>query len=97
MGGGGGVRARGETKNEDEVNDIHAGYRILLSRARPRLPSLFVFLFSLPSSRRHRLRPCVLSFLLTFFVRDLVRHDLPYFSQNDAYIFEREKSSSIRV
>lgn len=33
------VRARGKTKNEDEVNDIHAGYRILPSRARPRLPS----------------------------------------------------------
>lgn len=53
--GGGGVggcvvacaRARGKTKNEDEVNDIHAGYRILPSRARPPAtifsPSFFFF------------------------------------------------------
>lgn len=38
-----GARER-ETKNEDEVNDIHAGYRILPSRARPRLPSFRLFL-----------------------------------------------------
>lgn len=46
------VRARGKTKNEDEVNDIHAGYRILPSRARPRLPSFRLFLFFF--SRRSR-------------------------------------------
>lgn len=42
-----------ETKNEDEVNDIHAGYRILLpSGARSRLPSfcLSLFFFFLLSS-----------------------------------------------
>lgn len=42
------VRARGKTKNEDEVNDIHAGYRILPSR--PRLPSFRLSFFSLSLS-----------------------------------------------
>jgi len=42
------VDARGKTKNEDEVNDIHAGYRILLP-SRPRLPSSRLFLFLLSS------------------------------------------------
>lgn len=42
------VGARGKTKNEDEVNDIHAGYRILLP-SRPRLPSSRLFLFLLSS------------------------------------------------
>lgn len=39
------------------------------------LVSFFLFFFPLPPSRRHRLRlrPCVLSLLLTFSVRDLVR------------------------
>lgn len=47
------VRAKGKTKNEDEVNDIRAGYRILPSRVRPRLPPSFrLFLFSLSSLSR---------------------------------------------
>lgn len=54
-----------ETKNEDEVNDIHAGYRILPSRARPRLPSfrlsfVFFFFFFLSFS-------CALRYLLSPF------------------------------
>lgn len=59
------VRARGKTKNEDEVNDIHAGYRILPSRARPRLPSFrlpFFFSPSRPISRALRLSLSPLEF-----------------------------------
>lgn len=52
------VRARGKTKNEDEVNDIHAGYRILPSRARPRLPSFRLpFFFPSPLGRFPALSP----------------------------------------
>lgn len=60
------VRARGKTKNEDEVNDIHAGYCILPSRARPRLPSfrlsLFFFLSSLSRALYFSLSPLNISY-----------------------------------
>lgn len=51
--GGGGLCARGgKTKNEDEVNDIHAGYRILPSRA-PSAATIFSpSLFFLPPPSR---------------------------------------------
>jgi len=52
------LRARGKTKNEDEVNDIHAGYRILPSRARLRLPSFRLFSFFFPPHRT----PALLTF-----------------------------------
>lgn len=56
------VRARGKTKNEDEVNDIHAGYRILPSRARPRLPSFRLPFFFRSVSRALRLSLSPLEF-----------------------------------
>lgn len=42
------VRARGKTKNEDEVNDIHAGYRIYYRLELVRGYHLFAFLFFFP-------------------------------------------------
>lgn len=52
------VPARGRTKNEDEVNDIHAGYCILPSRA-PSAATIFpppLFFLSLVSPPR---APCL--------------------------------------
>jgi len=75
---GGRARERGErergTKNEDEVNDIHAGYRIPPSRASEPLPSFRLCpppLFFSPSSRALR------SFSLSPF---RASYDLPYFT-----------------
>lgn len=42
------VRARGKTKNEDEVNDIHAGYRIYYRLELVRGYHLFAFPFFFP-------------------------------------------------
>lgn len=76
----GAVNARArekETKNEDEVNDIHASYRTLPSRARPRLSSFRLFLYFflsfvvLARSRRYSLSP--------FSISLTIPHDLLYF------------------
>jgi len=66
-------------KNEDEVNDIHAGYRILPSRARPQVPSfrLFFFIFSstsraLRSSHFLRSRSLMNTLLLVFYIIEII-------------------------